>query len=217
MSGALAPYARQLADGLAALGLDAAPELVARLLAFGELLLKWNRVYNLTAIRDPKETVTHHLLDSLAVLPWLGSPRALADIGAGAGLPGIVLALACPDMAVYSVESVGKKAGFQQQAKIELELRNLTILQRRAETIRPEELPDGGAQAVISRAFSSLADFVRLAGHLAREGGALHAMKGVYPGAEIAALPAGWGIEDARPLTVPGLTAERHLLRIRRV
>ncbi|MDR0716933.1 MAG: 16S rRNA (guanine(527)-N(7))-methyltransferase RsmG, partial [Azoarcus sp.] len=166
--------------------------------------------------RDPKETVTHHLLDSLAVLPWLDSPRTLADIGAGAGLPGIALALACPDMAVYSIEAVGKKASFQQQARIELKLDNLTVMQRRAEAIRPEELPDGGAQAVISRAFSSLADFVRLAGHLACEGGALHAMKGAYPEAEIAALPAGWRVEEARALAVPGLTAERYLLRILR-
>lgn len=216
MSGALAPHARRLADGMAALGLDPAPEPLARLLAFGELLLKWNRVYNLTAIRDPKDLVTHHLLDSLAALPWLGHPRTLADIGSGAGLPGIALALARPGLAVYSIEAAGKKTSFQQQAKIELKLDNLTVIQRRAETLRPEDIPDGGAHAVISRAFSSLADFVRLAGHLLRDGGALHAMKGAYPASEIAALPPGWRLEEARPLVVPGLTAERHLLRIRR-
>ncbi|MDR2093396.1 MAG: class I SAM-dependent methyltransferase, partial [Azoarcus sp.] len=111
----------------------------------------------------------------------------------------------------------GKKASFQQQAKIELKPDNFNVIQRRAEVIRPEELPDGGAYAIISRAFSSLADFIRLAGHLLREDGTLHAMKGEYPANEIAALPPGWRIEDARPLAVPGLAAERHLLRIRRV
>jgi 16S rRNA (guanine527-N7)-methyltransferase len=216
MSGALASCGQKLADGMAALGLDPAPALLARLLAFGELLLKWNRVYNLTAIREPGEVVTHHLLDALSALPWLDRPRVLADAGSGAGLPGIAFALVRPGMAVYSVEAVGKKASFQQQAKIELKLDNFRVVHRRIEAVRPAELPDGGAEAVVSRAFSSLADFVRLAGHLAREGGALYAMKGAYPADEIAALPAGWRIEDARPLAVPGLAAERHLLRIRR-
>ncbi|MDR1462329.1 MAG: 16S rRNA (guanine(527)-N(7))-methyltransferase RsmG [Azoarcus sp.] len=216
MSGALASHRQELADGLAALGLAATPELLTQLLAFGELLLKWNKVYNLTAIREPAEVITHHLLDAFSALPWLDRPRTLFDIGSGAGLPGIVFALVCQDMTVYSVEAVGKKADFQRQAKIELKLDNLTVIQRRAEAIRPPELPGGGAQAVISRAFSSLAGFVQMAGHLAREDGALYAMKGGYPEAEIAALPAGWRIEDVRPLVVPGLAAKRHLLRIRR-
>jgi 16S rRNA (guanine527-N7)-methyltransferase len=212
MNGALAPHVGKLAEGIAALGLETAPALAARLLAFGELLLKWNRVYNLTAIRSPGEVVTHHLLDSLAVLPWLQEARTLADVGSGAGLPGIVLALARPDMTVVSVESVGKKASFQQQAKIELKIDNLTVVNARVEEADVEK-----CDAVISRAFSSLADFVRLAGHLARDGGALYAMKGARPDEEIAALPAGWRVEAVRELAVPGLDAERHLLTLRRV
>jgi 16S rRNA (guanine527-N7)-methyltransferase len=192
-----------------------APELTARLLAFGELLLKWNRVYNLTAIRDPREIVTHHLLDSLAVLPWANRLRTLADVGSGAGLPGIPLALACPGLTVYSIEAVGKKASFQQQAKIELRLDNLVILSRRAETIRAADFPGGGVEGVISRAFSSLTDLAQLAGHWLKDGGALYAMKGALPQAEIAALPAGWRLEATHPLTVPGLQAERHLLVLR--
>jgi len=213
MSGVLAAHAAELAEGLDALGIRPARELPARLLAFGELLLKWNRVYNLTAIRDPKEIVTHHLLDSLTVLPWASRLRTLADIGSGAGLPGIPLALACPDLMVYSVEAVGKKASFQQQAKIELRLDNLAILNRRAETIRAEDFSGGGVEGVISRAFSSLADLARLAGHWVKDGGALYAMKGAPPQAETAA---GWRLEAMHPLMVPGLQAERHLLILRR-
>ena len=216
MKGDLAAYATELMEGIAALGIDTAPELPARLLAFGELLLKWNRVYNLTAIRNPREIVTHHLLDSLTVLPWIGRLRTLADIGSGAGLPGIPLALACPALSVVSIESVGKKAGFQQQAKIESQLDNLSIVNRRAETILATDFPGGGVEGVISRAFSCLADFVRLAGLWVREGGALYAMKGALPQAEIAALPAEWQLEVAHPLTIPGLEAERHLLVLRR-
>jgi len=218
MNGALAAHIAELTEGIAALGIhpaEPAPELPARLLAFGELLLKWNRVYNLTAIREPREIVTHHLLDSLAVLPWANRLRSLADIGSGAGLPGIPLALACPNLTIYSIEAVGKKASFQQQAKIELRLDNLTILNRRAETIRVEDFSGGGVEGVISRAFSSLADFVRLTGHWVKDGGALYAMKGALPQAEIAALPAGWQLETTHPLTIPGLEAERHLLVLR--
>jgi 16S rRNA (guanine527-N7)-methyltransferase len=223
VNGVFAAHAAELAEGLAAQGIGSAggmPEqsLAARLLAFGELLLKWNRTYNLTAIRDPREIVTHHLLDSLAVLPWASRLHTLADIGSGAGLPGIPLALACPGLTVYSIEAVGKKAGFQRQAKIELRLDNLVIINRRAETIRAEDFPGGGVEGAISRAFSSLHDFVRLAGHWVREEGALYAMKGALHQAqtETAALPAGWRLEAAHPLTVPGLEAERHLLVLRR-
>jgi 16S rRNA (guanine527-N7)-methyltransferase len=182
------------------------------------LLLKWNRVHNLTAIRDPREIVTHHLLDSLAVLPWASRLHTLVDIGSGAGLPGIPLALACPGLTVVSIEAVGKKASFQQQAKIELRLDNLTIINRRAETIQAADFPGGSVEGVISRAFSSLADFVRLAGHWVKDGGALYAMKGALPQAqaEAADLPAGWRLEAVHPLTVPGIEAERHLLVLRR-
>ena len=216
MSGRLQPYATQLADGIAALGLALTQETVDRLLAFGELLLKWNKVYNLTAIRNPQELITHHLLDSLAVLPYLETLNRLADIGSGGGLPGVVLAIVRPGLIVSSIETVGKKASFQQQAKIELGLGNFTVLNKRVEQVQAEALPGGAPEGVISRAFSSLADFVALSGHLAAEGGALYAMKGVHPRDEIAALPAGWAVTETHALNVPGLDAERHLLIIRR-
>jgi len=188
----------------------------ARLAAYLALLAKWNRVYNLTAIRSPQELITHHLLDSLAVLPQLEAVNRLADIGSGGGLPGVVLAIVRPGLLVSSIETVGKKASFQQQAKIELGLDNFSVLNQRVEQVRPGSLPGGAAEGVISRAFSSLADFVALSGHLVAEGGALYAMKGVNPVDEIAALPAGWAVAETHALTVPGLGAERHLLVIRR-
>lgn len=206
----LAPYTGQLADGIAALGLDVPAATQARLIAFGELLLKWNKVYNLTAIRSPQEVVTHHLLDSLAVLPYLGKVARLADIGSGGGLPGIPLAIVRPELSVISVETVNKKASFQQQARIELGLANFQPVNARVENLKPEQPCDG----VISRAFSSLKDFVELAGHLVGAGGALYAMKGVRPDDELAALPAGWTLQAVHALAVPGLGAERHLLVI---
>ena len=216
MSGRLQAHAAQLAEGIAELGLVLAEETVERLLAFGELLLKWNKVYNLTAIRNPQEVITHHLLDSLAVLPQLPAAGRLADIGSGGGLPGVVLAIVNPGLIVSSIETVGKKASFQQQAKIELGLGNFSVFNKRVEQVRAEDLPGGAADGVISRAFSSLADFVNLSGHLVADGGALYAMKGVHPADEIAALPAGWAVAELRALTVPGLEAERHLLVLRR-
>ncbi|MER2553822.1 MAG: 16S rRNA (guanine(527)-N(7))-methyltransferase RsmG [Thauera sp.] len=216
MSGRLQPYATQLADGIAALGLALPLETVDRLLAFGELLLKWNKVYNLTAIRNPQELITHHLLDSLAVLPYLETLNRLADIGSGGGLPGVALAIVRPALVVISIETVGKKASFQQQAKIELGLGNFSVVNKRVEQVQADALPGGAAEGVISRAFSSLADFVNLSGHLSAAGGALYAMKGVNPVDEVAALPAGWGVVETHALRVPGLDAERHLLVIRR-
>ena len=216
MSGRLQPYATQLADGIAALGLVLPQETVDRLLAFGELLLKWNKVYNLTAIRNPQELITHHLLDSLAVLPYLEKLNRLADIGSGGGLPGVVLAIVRPRLVVSSIETVGKKASFQQQAKIELGLGNFSVVNKRVEQVQAAALPGDAPEGVISRAFSSLADFVALSGHLVAEGGALYAMKGVNPVDEIAALPAGWAVTETHALIVPGLDAERHLLFIRR-
>lgn len=216
MSGRLQPWAAQLSDGVAALGLALPQETVDRLLAFGELLLKWNEVYNLTAIRSPQEVITHHLLDSLAVLPHLERVSRLADIGSGGGLPGVALAIVRPGLVVSSIETVGKKASFQQQAKIELGLGNFSVLNKRVEQVQAQGLPGGAAEGVISRAFSSLADFVNLSGHLLAEGGALYAMKGAHPADEIAALPAGWVVAETHALVVPGLDAERHLLVIRR-
>ena len=204
--------AQQLADGVAALGIALPEGAQARLLAYLALLLKWNRTYNLTAVRDEADMVTHHLLDSLTVLPQLGDAKTLADIGSGAGLPGFVLAVARPDLAVTSVEASQKKAAFQQQAKIELGLGNVNIHAGRVESLAA----DASFDAVISRAFSSLADFVGLAGRLVAGGGRLLAMKGVYPADEIAALPAGWRVVAAPVLAVPGLDAQRHLIILER-
>ena len=216
MSGRLQSCAGQLVEGIAQLGLALPAETVERLLAFGELLLKWNKVYNLTAIRSPQEVITHHLLDSLAVLPRLEAVTRLADIGSGGGLPGIVLAIVRPGLIVSSIETVGKKASFQQQAKIELGLGNFSVFNKRVEQVEAEALPAGAADGVISRAFSSLADFVRLSAHLLAEDGALYAMKGVQPVDELVALPMGWRVIETHAPQVPGLDAERHLLIIRR-
>jgi len=201
-----------LEQGLAELGLALSPATQARLAAFAALLQKWNKVYNLTSIRDAQQVVTHHLLDSLAVLPQLDGIATLADVGSGGGLPGIPLAIAAaecrPDLAITSIETVNKKASFQQQAKIELGLANFTVLNERVENVRPAAAFD----AVISRAFSELSDFVGLTAQLLRPGGHFLAMKGVYPRDEIARLPAAFRVVESRPLTVPGLGAERHLI-----
>ena len=199
-----------LDEGIRVLELDLPVGATDKLSAYLALLLKWNKVYNLTAIRNPDEMVTHHLLDSLAVLPELkkSTPvtRSLVDVGSGAGLPGIVLAIACPDWSITSVETVEKKAAFQRQAQIELGLKNFSVHGGRVEVL------SGRFDAAISRAFASLADFVKLAGHLAD---CLWAMKGVYPAEEIAALPAGWEVVERHELKVPGLDAQRHLLQLR--
>lgn len=196
-----------LAQGIDRLGLVLPADAQERLLAFAALLLKWNRVYNLTAIREPGQIVSHHLLDSLAVVPHLGGIRRLADVGSGGGLPGIPLAIACPGIDVVSIEAVGKKASFQQQVRIELGLANFRPVHARAEAYRDE-----GFDGVISRAFADVADFARVAGPLAGRNGRLLAMKGVYPEAELAALGPGFALERSVALRVPELDGERHLI-----
>lgn len=198
----------ELAHGLAGLGLDLPAPAAQKLLAYRSLLLKWNRVYNLTAIRAPDQALTHHLLDSLAVLTFLAAVGRLADVGSGGGLPGIPLAIARPTLDVSSIETVGKKASFQQQAKIELGLSNFTVLNERVENVRSA----GEFDAVISRAFSSLAEFAALTRHLLRPGGRWLAMKGGVPEDEIAALPPDIAVVAVHPLRVPGLDAERNLI-----
>jgi 16S rRNA (guanine527-N7)-methyltransferase len=200
----------QLSRGLAALGLDLPPDAQEKLLDYAALLGKWNKVYNLTALRDEEQVISHHLLDSLSVLPHLGNAKRLADIGSGGGLPGIPLAIARPDLQVALVESNQKKSAFHQQAKIELGLANVSVHCARVEAWTPEEKCD----VLISRAFSDLAEFVKLSGHLLAEGGALLAMKGVHPYEEIAQLPAGWRVAEVTPLQVPGVEGARHLVRV---
>ncbi|WP_028916561.1 16S rRNA (guanine(527)-N(7))-methyltransferase RsmG [Pseudoxanthomonas sp. J35] len=204
------PALRQrLDDGLAALGLDRA--LAAPLLDYLALLLRWNRTYNLTAIRDPDEMVTRHLLDSLAMHPFV-QPGALADLGTGPGLPGIPLAIVRPDLQVTLVESNGKKARFLREAVRQLKLGNARVLESRAEAVA-----EPGAYAQLTaRALDTLAGILEVGGHLLAPHGRLLAMKGVYPAEEIAALPAGWAALAVHPLVVPGLEAERHLVEVGR-
>lgn len=201
----------QLERGLRLLGLEASAAQVEALLAYLVLLAKWNRVYNLTAVRDSQDMVSHHLLDSLAVLPHLTCAR-LADIGSGAGLPGIPLAIMRPQMEVVSIETVDKKCAFQTQARIALGLKNFSTRHVRVEDLRD----DGAYDGVISRAFSEISQFVKLSGHLLSTEGYLYAMKGVYPLDEIASLPAGFEVERVIQLEVPDLAAARHLVLIHR-
>lgn len=205
-----------LQSGLTKLGLPLSPTQVDRLLAYQTLIAKWNRVYNLTAVRNPEEMLTHHLLDSLAVVPALTArfgaerPFRLLDVGAGAGLPGVVVAIALPQAQVTCVDTVAKKASFIRQVAVELDLKNL-----RAEHARVEALPPQQADVVTSRAFASLADFVALTRQHLRAGGVWMAMKGKIPEAEAAELPEDVAVFHVEPLTVPGLDAERCLVWMR--
>ncbi|MGJ4730321.1 16S rRNA (guanine(527)-N(7))-methyltransferase RsmG [Luteimonas sp. SDU101] len=199
-----------LETGLDALALDRA--LASPLLDYLALLQRWNATYNLTAIRDPRQMVTLHLLDSLAMHPHLDGLDNLADLGTGPGLPGIPLALARPDLQVTLVESSGKKARFLREAVRALRLGNARVAESRAEA-----LDEPGAYAAITaRALATLPDILAVGGHLPRPGGRLLAMKGVRPDEEIAALPAGWRLQAVHPLQVPGLAAERHLVVVER-
>jgi 16S rRNA (guanine527-N7)-methyltransferase len=200
-----AGVADALERGLAAMQLDAA--LAPPLLTYLTLLDRWNRTYNLTAIRDPLEMVTRHLLDSLAMQPYLVS-GTLADLGTGPGLPGIPLAIARPQLQVTLVESNGKKARFMREAVRQLGLGNARVAESRAEALAEPAAYDH----LTARAMDTLAGIIRVGGHLLRPGGRLLAMKGVYPHDEIAQLPAGWSVEQVLPLSVPGLTGERHLV-----
>jgi len=200
----------KLAQGVEQLGVAVSPETQQRLLQYVALLQKWNKTHNLTAVREPLQMVTRHVLDSLAVLPHLQGTR-LIDVGTGAGLPGIPLALARPDLQVTLLDSTHKKTVFLQQACIELQLTNVSVVCERVEAFQPQDKFD----SVISRAFSDLGEFVKLARHLCAPGGALLAMKGVYPYEELALLPADVAVEQVIPLDVPGLKEQRHLVVIR--
>lgn len=196
--------------GLAALGLD--PALAGPLARYLALMLRWNAAYNLTAIRDPREMVTKHLLDSLAMAPAVAGLATLADLGTGPGLPGIPLAIATPGLRVTLVESNGKKARFMREALRQLGLGNAEVAESRIEALdRP-----GQFAAITARALATLPQILALGGHLIADDGVLLAMKGARPDDEIAALPAGWALRDLRPLRVPGLDAERHLVVIGR-
>lgn len=201
---------QKLAGGLEEMGLDLDVATQSRLLSYVALMQKWNKVYNLTAVREPEKMVTQHLLDSLAVLPHIVGHRVI-DVGTGPGLPGIPLALANPALEVTLLDSNHKKTSFLRQACLELGLNNATVICERVEAWRPEEKYD----VVISRAFSDLAEFASLALHLCKDIGRLLAMKGVYPHEELTRLPATVVLQGVEPLKVPGLGAERHLVLLR--
>lgn len=197
-----------LAQGLARLKLDLPAATQEKLLAYLALMHKWNRVYNLTAVRDEGKMLTHHLLDSLAVVPHVREAKILLDVGSGAGLPGIPLALALPDTQVTVLDSNHKKTTFMRQAKMQLALANVTVVCERAEKYQSKQI----FNVVISRAFAELTDFAAMAGHLVAPGGLLIAMKGSDPTGEIDKLKNGFVSTGVTRLEVPGLDAERHLV-----
>jgi len=198
--------------GLDELALTLPPGASAKLMSYLELLAKWNKTYNLTAIRDPLQAVSHHLLDSLAVLPELSDRSgALADVGSGGGLPGIPIAIAQPARRVTLNDASEKKGAFLRQAVIELALANTTVHVGRVEQWHPAE----GFAVVISRGFASLVDFIAGCRHLVAPSGVLAAMKGVFPREELAQVPADCDCREVRRLKVPMLDAERHLVLCR--
>lgn len=199
----------QLKRGLIALGLVLDRDTQRRLLDYIALIEKWNRVYNLTAIREPEKMVSHHLLDSLAVAPHLRAKRLL-DVGSGAGLPGIPLALAKPETQVTLLDSNHKKAAFLNQAVMELSLKNAEVCSERVESWQSENRFD----VIISRAFADMGEFVRITRHLLAPGGMFAAMKGLHPYEEIDKLPPECKVLQVLPLAIPGVDGARHLVLI---
>ena len=196
----------QLEQGIAALGLTLPGQAVPRLLDYLALLERWNATYNLTAIREPAEMVTRHLLDSLAILPYVQG-HTLADLGTGPGLPGIPLAIAAPGRQVLLVDSNGKKVRFLREAIRALKLEGVRALQSRVEDV------EGQFDCITARAFASLADMLGWGGHLLAPGGVWLAMKGKVPDDELAAVPRDFAVRRIHALAVPGLgAAERHLV-----
>lgn len=197
----------RLREGLAQLKIELSPRQTEQLLAFVDILRKWNRAYNLTAVRQPEQMLSQHLLDSLSILPYLWGLRLL-DVGAGAGFPGIPLAISRSDMKVTLLDSNGKKTRFMQQAVLELALDNVEVIKSRLEEYRPVQPFD----TVTSRAFSSLAEFVRMGAPLCNRNGRLLAMKGKNPEQELQDIDLKEFSSIIQRLQVPGLNAERHVI-----
>ena len=196
----------KLQHGLAALGLDIGESREEALLRFVSLMTKWNKAYNLTAVREPLDMVALHILDSLAILPHL-RPSRIADIGTGAGLPGIPLAICLPDCQFTLVDSNSKKTRFVQQAILELQLKNVEVVHSRVEQLNPEQR----YSTVITRAFASMPEIIRLTAHLVADGGLLLAMKGQRPDDELAGLQMAYSVV---PISTPGINAERCLILV---
>ncbi|MFM0048554.1 16S rRNA (guanine(527)-N(7))-methyltransferase RsmG [Caballeronia grimmiae] len=208
--------ATMLDDGASQLGVALSAGQKQQLLDYVALLGKWNAVYNLTAIRDPKQMLIQHILDSLAIVPAIQTRGAstVLDVGSGGGLPGIVIAIALPHVRVTLNDIVHKKTAFQSQAKAHLGLSNISVVTGRVESLSPGvEVPEK-FDAIVSRAFAELADFVTLARHLVAASGCILAMKGIRPDAEISRLPAGATVVGVERLMVPMLDAERHLIEV---
>jgi 16S rRNA (guanine527-N7)-methyltransferase len=211
----MSDFTDRLMKGLGELGIKASAGQAESLERFAQLLLKWNKVYNLTAIRSPEEVLSHHLLDCAAIVPHLEAlcpgGASVLDVGSGGGLPSVPLAVLKPDWQIAAVDAVKKKTVFLTQAAITLKLRNFKAYHARVETL------SGNWDLITSRAFSCLADFVRLTDNLLSAGGRWAAMKGAVPREEIAALPQGVAVEKIIPLSVPGLCEERHLIVMRKL
>jgi 16S rRNA (guanine527-N7)-methyltransferase len=199
-----------LKQGIKQLPLQLSEEQVEKLLDYLHLLNKWNAVYNLTSVRDPLEMVKLHLLDSLAAVPAFKEAVNVLDVGAGGGLPGMVLAISRPDMKVSMIDTVHKKTAFLNQVKAELELGNVTVYTKKVQELEVKTKFD----VITSRAFADLSDFVNWSGHVLQEGGQFIALKGTAPAEERERLPAPWKVQKLEPLAVPGLDAERHLVFI---
>lgn len=206
-----APLRKRLVAGLPVLGLDAAPARIEQCLRYLGLLQKWNRVYNLTAIDDPLEMVSRHILDSLSVGPYLAGQRIL-DIGTGAGLPGVPLAIFYPGREFHLLDSNGKKMRFLFQVKLDLELDNVCLHECRAEDF----VADPGFDCILSRAFASLAEMIRVSAHLLGPRGCFLAMKSATGNDELAGVPSAYNVAARIALSVPGVEAPRELLRIER-
>ena len=204
--------ARVLANGAGELALALSAAQQGQLLDYLALLNKWNHVYNLTSVRDPMQMMTLHLLDSLAAVSAFASAQNVLDVGAGGGLPGIVLAIARPDMKVSMIDTVHKKTAFLTQVKAELGLSNVTVYTKKVQELAVKQPFD----VITSRAFADLSDFVEWSQHLLAEGGRFIALKGTAPQDERERLPGDWQVSGLQPLRVPGLEAERHLVFVER-
>jgi 16S rRNA (guanine527-N7)-methyltransferase len=211
MSSVTQQHADELAQGAAQLGVSLSAQQQTLLLAYLALLIKWNKAYNLTAVRNPDEMVSRHLLDSLSLVPFIDGASWL-DVGSGGGMPGIPLAILFPDKQFTLLDSNGKKTRFLTQVKLELQLSNVQVVNARVESLQPEQ-PFAG---IVSRAFSSLADFANLTRHLGNQNSLWLAMKGLHPTDELQALPSDFILHGEHALAVPGCQGQRHLLILRR-